>query len=117
MSDAAWHRPYTAALIGCGKIGTDFADDPLMRGDVFSHAEAYGVCLDTEEKWGALLERFRTSPRAGLDEVDRWAAPLCFRWVTLKARAPGMPQKMEGSWRETLGPERSSLRTHRSSGG
>ena len=27
-----------------------------------------------KEKWGALLERFRTSPRAGLDEVDRWAA-------------------------------------------
>lgn len=27
-----------------------------------------------KEKWGALLERFRTGPRAGLDEVDRWAA-------------------------------------------
>jgi len=40
--------PYTAALIGCGKIGSLFADDPLMRGDVFSHAEAYSVCPDTE---------------------------------------------------------------------
>lgn len=39
---------YTAALIGCGKIGSLFADDPLMKGDVFSHAEAYSVCADTE---------------------------------------------------------------------
>ena len=38
---------YTAALVGCGKIGSDFADDPLMRGDVFAHAEAYHVCPDT----------------------------------------------------------------------
>jgi len=39
---------YTAALVGCGKIGSLFADDPLMKGDVFSHAEAYSVCPDTE---------------------------------------------------------------------
>lgn len=26
------------------------------------------------EKWGALLERFRSSPTAGLTDVDRWAA-------------------------------------------
>lgn len=39
---------YSAALIGCGKIGSLFADDPLMKGDVFSHAEAYSVCAETE---------------------------------------------------------------------
>lgn len=39
---------YRAALIGCGKIGSTFADDPLMAGDVFSHAEAYHVCPRTE---------------------------------------------------------------------
>ena len=39
---------YSAALIGCGKIGSLFADDPLMKGDVFSHAEAYDVCPETE---------------------------------------------------------------------
>jgi predicted dehydrogenase len=39
---------YTAAIVGCGKIGSTFADDPLMRGDVFSHAEAYHVCPDTD---------------------------------------------------------------------
>jgi len=39
---------FTAALIGCGKIASDFADDPLMKGDVFAHAEAYHICPDTE---------------------------------------------------------------------
>jgi predicted dehydrogenase len=39
---------YTAALVGCGKIGSMFADDPLMKGDIFSHAEAYRVCPDTD---------------------------------------------------------------------
>lgn len=38
---------YSAGLIGCGRIGSRFADDPLMQGDVFSHAEAYTVCPDT----------------------------------------------------------------------
>jgi predicted dehydrogenase len=46
MTDGS--KRYTAALIGCGKIGSLFADDPLMRGDVFSHAEAYTVCPGTE---------------------------------------------------------------------
>ena len=48
MSEGRPKGPYTAALVGCGKIGTDFADDPLMRGDVFSHAEAYNVCPGTD---------------------------------------------------------------------
>jgi predicted dehydrogenase len=48
MSEARFQGPYTAALIGCGKIGSEFADDPLMRGDVFSHAEAYSVCPETD---------------------------------------------------------------------
>jgi predicted dehydrogenase len=39
---------YTAALVGCGKIGSRFADDPLMKGDIFSHAEAYTKCPDTD---------------------------------------------------------------------
>jgi len=30
-----------AGIIGCGKIASDFADDPKMQGDIFSHAEAY----------------------------------------------------------------------------
>lgn len=36
-----------AALIGCGKIGSEFADDPLIQG-VLSHAGAYAACETTE---------------------------------------------------------------------
>ena len=39
---------YRAALIGCGRIGSEFADDPRMKGDIFSHAEAYTCCPDTD---------------------------------------------------------------------
>ena len=34
---------YRAALIGCGKIGSEFADDPRVAG-VYSHAGAYAAC-------------------------------------------------------------------------
>ncbi len=37
-----------AAIIGCGAIGSEFADDPKLRGDVYSHAEAYVRCQKTE---------------------------------------------------------------------
>ena len=36
-----------AALIGCGKIGSEFADDQRMKDDVFTHADAYSRCIDT----------------------------------------------------------------------
>jgi len=39
---------YRAALIGCGRIGSQFADDPKMKGDIFTHAEAYTRCPATE---------------------------------------------------------------------
>jgi predicted dehydrogenase len=38
---------YRAALIGCGKIGSEYADDPLLQNDVFSHAGAYARCPRT----------------------------------------------------------------------
>ena len=38
---------YRAAIVGCGAIASDFADDPKMMGDVFTHAEAYSTCGDT----------------------------------------------------------------------
>ena len=37
---------YRAALIGCGKIGSTFADDPLVQG-VYTHAGAYAACPQT----------------------------------------------------------------------
>jgi hypothetical protein len=39
---------YRAAVVGCGRIGSTLADDPLLAGDVMTHAEAYVVCPDTE---------------------------------------------------------------------
>ncbi len=39
---------YRAAVVGCGRIGTTLADDPLLAGDVMTHAEAYSVCRATE---------------------------------------------------------------------
>jgi predicted dehydrogenase len=32
---------YRAAVIGCGNIGSGFADDPRLAADVYTHAEAY----------------------------------------------------------------------------
>lgn len=37
-----------AAVVGCGKIGSGFADDPLLMGDVYTHAEAYVTSPATE---------------------------------------------------------------------
>jgi len=39
---------YRAGIIGCGKIASDFADDPKMVGDIFTHAEAYSKNPKTE---------------------------------------------------------------------
>ena len=38
---------YRAALIGCGKIGSEFDDNPRVKG-VYSHAGAYTACSATE---------------------------------------------------------------------
>ncbi len=37
---------YRAALIGCGMIGSKFADDPRMN-SIYSHAGAYTICPQT----------------------------------------------------------------------
>ena len=38
---------YRAVIIGCGKIGSEFADDPKIK-DIYTHAGAYVHCPDTE---------------------------------------------------------------------
>ena len=41
--------PYRAVLIGCGKIGSEFSDDPGSSGKgVCTHAAAFTACPDTE---------------------------------------------------------------------
>ncbi len=68
---------YSAALVGCGKIGTEFADDTLMRGDVFSHAEAYNVCPDTD------LVAVVDTDKAKLDACgERWNVSSRFRSIS-----------------------------------
>ena len=37
---------YRAAVIGCGKIGSEFADDPRIK-DIYTHAGAYSACSET----------------------------------------------------------------------
>lgn len=37
---------YRAAIIGCGKIGSEFADDPRVDG-IYTHAGAYTACEST----------------------------------------------------------------------
>ena len=80
-----------AAIIGCGKIASGFADDPLMRGDVFTHAEAYVRCPDTQlaavadvdpVRARACAERWRvpvwhTSVRALLEDVRPEVVSIC----------------------------------------
>lgn len=75
---AATRTPrFRAALVGCGRIGSEFADDPLMDGDVFSHAEAYHVCEDTS--LAALVD---TDP-ARLNRCgDRWGVSARFSSVS-----------------------------------
>lgn len=56
--------PYRAAIIGCGKIGTQFADDPRIHG-IYTHAGAYAA-----------------SPRcqlAGVCDADATRAEKCAR--------------------------------------
>ena len=80
-----------AALIGCGRIGSLMADDPLLAGDVFTHAEAYSrsprtelvaVC-DTDdalarrcaERWG--VDRAYVDPVRMLDETKPDVVSIC----------------------------------------
>jgi len=62
---------YRAAIIGCGKIGSEFADDPRIT-DIYTHAGAYNACPDTDliavcdadgEKVRRCGERWGVSPR------------------------------------------------------
>lgn len=74
---------YRAALVGCGKIGSLFADDPLMRGDVFSHAEAITVCPDTD--------------LIAVVDVDRTALEKCGERWNVAARYTTVAEMLAGA--------------------
>jgi len=64
---------YRAAVIGCGKIGSDNADDPRVPG-IYSHAGAYVACPATE------LIALCDSDAAKLERCGRrWQVADCYR--------------------------------------
>jgi len=63
---------YRAALIGCGKIGTEFADDPRIKG-VYTHAGAYVACRKTE-----LVAVCDTDPAKAARCGKRWEVPAVY---------------------------------------
>ncbi len=76
-----------AAVIGCGRIGSRFADDPGLAGDVYSHAQAYRLCPATE------LVALCDADRATLEECgQRWGVTELFTdaGAMLAATAPDL---------------------------
>lgn len=73
---------YRAAIIGCGKIGSQFADDPRMQGDVFTHAEAYVRCPSTQ-----LVAVCDADPERAAACAARWQVAAQFTEVPALLRA------------------------------
>ena len=73
---------YRAALIGCGKIGSLYADDPRMKGDVYSHAEAYVRCPGTE-----LVAVCDADPASAAQCAARWQVAASFTDVDAMVRS------------------------------
>jgi len=81
---------FRAAVIGCGKIGSEFADDPQVK-DIYTHAGAYMECPDTElvgvcdtnkekaqickDKWG--LSGFYTNYHDMVSETKTDIVSIC----------------------------------------
>jgi predicted dehydrogenase len=63
---------YTAAVVGCGRIGCELADDPLVKG-IYTHAGAYAYHLDTK-----LVAFCDTNLEKLLGLGKRWADIGCF---------------------------------------
>ena len=63
----------TAVLIGCGRIGSTFSDDPLVTG-IYSHASAYVACEAT-----TLVAVCDTDENAAKSCAARWGVG---RWFT-----------------------------------
>lgn len=75
---------YRAAVIGCGKIGSEFADDPRLK-DVYTHAHAYTVCETTT------LVAVCDSDAGKLARcAERWQVPYAYRdaYELLSAQQP-----------------------------
>lgn len=64
---------YRAALIGCGKIASEFADDPRLKG-VYTHAGAYAACPAT-----ALVAVCDVDPVKANNCARRWDVGAVYR--------------------------------------
>jgi predicted dehydrogenase len=65
--------PLRAALVGCGRIGSQMADDPLLAGDVFTHADAYVRSPATE-----LVAVCDLDPLLAAQCAQRWGVDQVF---------------------------------------
>jgi predicted dehydrogenase len=63
---------YKAAIIGCGKIGSEYADDPRIT-DIYTHAGAYTACPDT-----GLVAVCDMDPERAERCRKRWDVPAAF---------------------------------------
>ena len=63
---------YKAGIIGCGKIGSEFAEDPRIK-DISTHAGAYVQCADTE-----LVAVCDSEPEKSEKCKDRWKVPVSY---------------------------------------
>lgn len=66
-------KTFRAGIVGCGRIASDFADDPKMRGDIFTHAEAYSTCKDT-----ILVAVCDKDPEQLARCGERWMVSSCY---------------------------------------
>ncbi len=64
---------YRAALIGCGKIASEFADDPRLKG-VYTHAGAYAACPATD-----LVAVCDVDPDKAENCARRWGVGAVYR--------------------------------------
>jgi len=63
---------YRAAIIGCGRIGSEYADDPRIR-DIYTHAGAYTSCRDT-----TLVAVCDIDPERARRCAKRWGVPSVY---------------------------------------
>jgi predicted dehydrogenase len=67
-------RPYRSAVIGCGRIGSEFADDPLAADwGICTHAGAYTSCPMT-----SLVAVCDTDLRRAKRCAERWSIPAWY---------------------------------------
>ncbi|HLY08074.1 MAG TPA: Gfo/Idh/MocA family oxidoreductase, partial [Planctomycetota bacterium] len=63
---------YRAVLIGCGRMGSDMADDPRIQG-ITTHAASYRACSRTD-----LVAVCDADPNRAARCAERWKVPSVY---------------------------------------